>query len=63
MKKRYRLEFEVLSPFLDTWHRTFRESDSLEELRKQQKGQVGMSEVRNSIILEQAVSEWYPVAD
>lgn len=61
--KRYRLEFEVLSSFSDTWIRTFRESDSLEELKGQQKGQIGMHGVKNSILLEQTVSEWSPVAD
>jgi len=61
MKKRYRLEFEILGPFSDTWRRAYRESCSLAELQEQKKGQVGADGVRNAVILEQTVSEWSPV--
>ncbi len=60
MAKRYRLEFEYISPFTGKWMPAAKEVDEadLPGLKQQLENQLLMPDVRKSRILSQEIGPW-----
>jgi hypothetical protein len=56
--KRYKLEFEYVSPYDGTWTPASKESDDLDSLKRQRDNQLAMADVRNSMITFQETTDW-----